>query len=163
MIRNIPNKYQPDAVLEEIGLAGFTKCYDFFYLPIDFKNKCNVGYAFINLTRDAARPRWNFRWGFQAWVRLVSGRGTMILKTKPREYVGTIDRPNRILVETRGSSHEERNETHIAALCVVHAGTTRTPCGSSNSSKVEPGIASNPSSSAPSRAFPRLNGAVFDS
>jgi len=47
MIKNIPNKYDQQMLLQAVD-KNHKGTYDFFYLPIDFKNKCNVGYAFIN-------------------------------------------------------------------------------------------------------------------
>lgn len=47
MIKNIPNKYTIATFLEEIN-ADFKTKYDIFYLPIDYENKCNLGFAFIN-------------------------------------------------------------------------------------------------------------------
>mmetsp|Transcript_59837 Transcript_59837/g.129661 ORF Transcript_59837/g.129661 Transcript_59837/m.129661 type:complete len:362 (-) Transcript_59837:229-1314(-) len=48
MLRNIPNKYMQESLLEEIDAQGFAGTYDFFYLPMDVRNNANVGYAFIN-------------------------------------------------------------------------------------------------------------------
>mmetsp|Transcript_14270 Transcript_14270/g.26904 ORF Transcript_14270/g.26904 Transcript_14270/m.26904 type:complete len:373 (+) Transcript_14270:280-1398(+) len=47
MIKNIPNKYTQAMLLQSVDV-NHAETYDFFYMPIDFKNKCNVGYAFIN-------------------------------------------------------------------------------------------------------------------
>ena len=41
--------------------------YDFFYLPIDFKNRCNVGYCFINFLDAKFIPPFVMEFNGQRW------------------------------------------------------------------------------------------------
>ncbi|KAE8663863.1 Terminal EAR1-like 1, putative isoform 2 [Hibiscus syriacus] len=81
MIKNIPNKYSQKLLLnmldnhcihcnEQIVNDGDDRplsSYDFVYLPIDFNNKCNVGYGFVNMTSPQATWRLYKAFHHQHW------------------------------------------------------------------------------------------------
>ncbi|XP_047963223.1 protein terminal ear1-like [Salvia hispanica] len=80
MIKNIPNKYSQKLLLNMLdnhcihcneqmtgGDDQPLSSYDFVYLPIDFINKCNVGYGFVNMTSPEATLRLYKAFHHQSW------------------------------------------------------------------------------------------------
>lgn len=69
MMRNIPNNYSRDMLLETIIDQGFEGQFDFIYLPMDFARCANLGYAFINLVNvESTRHFWKVFCGFSRWT-----------------------------------------------------------------------------------------------
>lgn len=68
MLRNIPNRYTQGMLLALLDEYKFQPDYDFVYLPMDFRNGVNLGYAFVNLLthEDALRLMETFQ-GFSKW------------------------------------------------------------------------------------------------
>lgn len=52
----------------------FYGTYDFFYLPIDFKNRCNVGYAFINFVDYRVIPEFHNTFDGKSWEKFNSDK-----------------------------------------------------------------------------------------
>jgi RNA recognition motif-containing protein len=71
MIKNIPNKYDQDMLLTTVD-KKYRGLYDFFYLPIDFKNKCNVGYAFVNFIQPVTIAQFYEDFNNKKWEKFNS-------------------------------------------------------------------------------------------
>jgi len=68
MIRNMPNNYTRDMLLELVDEMGFAGTYNFVYLPIDFQTQAGLGYAFINFSSVTnARMCFSEFEGFSDW------------------------------------------------------------------------------------------------
>lgn len=73
MIKNIPNRYTKDMMLEMID-AKFKDEYNFFYLPIDFDNNCNVGYAFLNFIELDSIKEFYLEFNKKTWPHFKSDK-----------------------------------------------------------------------------------------
>jgi len=70
MLRNLPNNYTRAMVLKLLESKGFdSHTYNFLYLPIDFKTRVALGYAFVDLASPSlVQGFWEAFDGFSDWV-----------------------------------------------------------------------------------------------
>lgn len=91
MMKCLPANISNDQLLSIIDAEGFAGSYDFFYLPVDFKNLAGLGYCFVNF--EEARVAECFlahfqgfsSWGMQServclttWSEALQGRNAHI-------------------------------------------------------------------------------------
>lgn len=90
MVKNIPNKYDQEMLLETVN-KKFKGTYDFFYLPIDFKNKCNVGYAFINFIEPTSVAKFFEDFNQKRWEKFNSEKVCSIAYARIQGKIAFID------------------------------------------------------------------------
>jgi len=68
MLRNLPQGYGRDMLVDLMNRNGFCACFDFVYIPINFRSQAMFGYAFVNFVDEtqALRARGTFE-GFKDW------------------------------------------------------------------------------------------------
>lgn len=73
MIKNIPNKYSLKMLIELLD-EDHRGTYNFVYLRMDFKNKCNVGYAFVNFANCMSIVSFYKKVHGKSWKRFTSNK-----------------------------------------------------------------------------------------
>lgn len=97
MLRNIPNKYTQDMVVDRIHMDGFKGDLDFIYLPVDFKHKCNVGYVFVNFRSTEACERFaNMYHRARTSYKLPGFRSKKICEVSPARHQGCEENVRRL-------------------------------------------------------------------
>jgi len=100
MLRNLPNKYMRDKLVCRLNSCGYKGDIDFLYLPIDFRNKCNVGYCFLNFRTSKALVRFRDEFhGQQSGEKLPGFNSKKVLEVSPARVQGL--HPN--IVRLQGS------------------------------------------------------------
>ena len=81
MIRNIPNRYNLELLLNEINLK-FSEKFDILYLPLDLINNSNLGFGFINFTNSIHILYFFSEFNGKKWNNFNSGKRCQIVYSK---------------------------------------------------------------------------------
>jgi len=86
MLKNIPNDYTREMVLDLLHTEGFAWSYNFVFLPWDFRREAALGYVFVNMVdhHTAIRAKIHFE-GFVRWKVLGSQKVCEVCWTEPAQ------------------------------------------------------------------------------
>ncbi|XP_012572206.1 protein MEI2-like 1 isoform X2 [Cicer arietinum] len=136
MIKNIPNKYTSKMLLVAID-EQCRGTYDFLYLPIDFKNKCNVGYAFINMTDPGQIIPFHQAFHGKKWEKFnsekvaslayarIQGRSSLVAHFQNSSLMNEDKRCRPILFHTEGPNAGDMEPFPVGANVRVRPGKSR--------------------------------------
>ena len=149
MIKNIPNKYTSKMLLAAID-ERHRGTYDFIYLPIDFKNKCNVGYAFINMTEPSQIVPFYQTFNGKKWEKFnsekvaslayarIQGKAALIAHFQNSSLMNEDKRCRPILFHTDGPNAGDQVPFPMGPNVRSRPGKTRTSTSEENNQEMAP-------------------------
>ncbi|KAG6686074.1 hypothetical protein I3842_11G000900 [Carya illinoinensis] len=154
MIKNIPNKYTSKMLLVAID-EHCRGTYDFIYLPIDFKNKCNVGYAFINMTNPRQIISFHQAFNGKKWEKFnsekvaslayarIQGKAALIAHFQNSSLMNEDKRCRPILFRTDGPNAGDLEPFPLGANIRSRPGRPRTNGNEENHNQGSPSTSAN--------------------
>nr|CAB3446712.1 unnamed protein product [Digitaria exilis] len=148
MIKNIPNKYTSKMLLAAID-ESHKGTYDFIYLPIDFKNKCNVGYAFINMTNPRHIIPFYQSFNGKKWEKFnsekvaslayarIQGKTALIAHFQNSSLMNEDKRCRPILFHSDGPNAGDQEPFPMGTNIRARSGRSRTSSGDENHHDVQ--------------------------
>jgi len=124
-------------LLEEVNVRH-QGTYDFFYLPIDFKNRCNVGYCFINFLEPKFIIPFVREFNGQRWMSFNSEKVCAVTFARIQGRAAMISRfQNSSLLEKDNeyrpllfySSGPDKGQPEPFPITITRAVTTTVPSG----------------------------------
>ncbi|XP_019414899.1 PREDICTED: protein MEI2-like 4 [Lupinus angustifolius] len=149
MIKNIPNKYTSKMLLAAID-EQCRGTYDFLYLPIDFKNKCNVGYAFINMIDPAQIIPFHQAFHGKKWEKFnsekvavlayarIQGKSTLVAHFQNSSLMNEDKRCRPILFHTDGPNAGDPEPFPLGNNIRLRPGKSRTSASEENRGQGNP-------------------------